>query len=358
MTGGGVAPFERVLVTGGAGFVGATLCLRLAQAGFRVTALDNLLRRGSELNLPRLRAAGVEFVHGDLRAPEDLERAPAFDLLIDCAAEPSVHAGASGSPRCVLQNNLVGTLNCLEECRRRGAGVLFLSTSRVYPIEPLNAAPYRVAGSRFEWTSGGVGLSPDGLDESFPLSGARSFYGASKLACEVVATEYHATYGVPTLINRCGVLAGPWQMGKVDQGFVALWVSRHVYGKPLKYLGWGGEGHQVRDLLHVEDLADLVLAQLARPETFDARVYNVGGGRAVSTSLAELTALCQELTGRAVPVGRDPDTTPLDVRIYLTDAKKVQAEYGWAPRRSVRTIAEDTTTWLQDHLEVLRPFLG
>lgn len=351
---------ERVLVTGGAGFLGGTLCLRLASAGHRVTAMDNLLRRGSELNLPRLKAAGVEFVHGDIRSPEDFDRIEDFDLLVDCAAEPSVHAGASGSPRFVLQNNLVGTLNCLEECRRRKAGVLFLSTSRVYPIETLNDLPYEIDGDRFCWRLPveTPGVSEVGLDETFPMEGSRSFYGASKLACEVIATEYQANAGVPLLVNRCGVLAGPWQMGKVDQGFVALWVSRHVFGRKLAYFGWGGTGHQVRDLLHVEDLADLVLEQIARPEVFDGRVYNVGGGRAVSTSLKELTGICQELTGNEIEIGSVPDTNPLDVRIYLSDAARVQRDFDWSPRRSVRDIASDTTAWLRDNLELLRPYLG
>ncbi len=351
---------ERVLVTGGAGFVGGTLCLRLAAAGHRVTAMDNLLRRGSELNLPRLKAAGVEFVHGDIRNTEDFDRIEDFDLLIDCAAEPSVHAGASGSPRFVLQNNLVGTLNCLEECRKRKAGVLFLSTSRVYPMGPLNALPYELEGERFVWKLpvDTPGVNEVGLDETFPLEGPRSFYGASKLACEVVATEYQANMGVPVLINRCGVLAGPWQMGKVDQGFIALWVSRHIFGKPLKYFGWGGKGQQVRDLLHVEDLADLVLAQIARPEVFDGRVYNVGGGRPVSTSLLELTGLCQTLTQKSLDIGGDPETNPLDMRIYLTDASRVKQDFNWAPRRSVRQIVSDTNDWLQDNLEMLRPYLG
>lgn len=353
-------PFERVLITGGAGFVGTTLALRLTQEGYKVTCMDNFLRRGSELNLPRLRAANITFVHGDIRCVEDFDRIEDFDLLIDCAAEPSVHAGSSGSPRFVLQNNLVGTLNCLEECRTRNAAVLFLSTSRVYPITPVNDVPFEQSGLRYEWVmpSTTAGITKDGVTEDFPLEGARSFYGASKLACELIATEYTSGMGVRSLINRCGVLAGPWQMGKVDQGFVALWASRHVYNKPLKYTGWGGKGHQVRDLLHVQDLADLVVLQMAKPETFDGRIYNVGGGREISTSLAELTVLCEEYTNTKIEISESPETNPLDVRIYLSDASRVQSDYGWKPQKTVRHIAEETIDWLQEHREVLRPYLG
>ena len=113
---------------------------------------------------------------------------------------------------------------------------------------------------------------------------------------------------MPAIINRCGVLAGPWQMGKVDQGVITLWVARHVFGLPLKYIGYGGLGKQVRDVLHVNDLFDLIVLQMSSPESWDGRIYNVGGGREVSVSLLELTELCRRATGREVPIGRVPET--------------------------------------------------
>lgn len=352
--------FERILITGGAGFIGATLAIRLSEAGFQVCCMDNFLRRGSELNLPRLRDAGANFVHGDIRCPEDFDRIEDFDLLIDCAAEPSVHAGASGSPRFVVQNNLVGSINCFEEARRRCAAVLFLSTSRVYPIASINAVPWVRSTNRFEWEipDGMSGVSELGVDEEFPLEGARSFYGASKLTSEIVAAEYAQSAGTPTLINRCGVIAGPWQMGRVDQGFVALWASRHLFKKPLSYAGWGGEGFQVRDVLHVDDLVDLLIKQIAKPEFFDGRVYNVGGGRTISTSLVELTMLCRQLTGTSLKIGQRRQTNPLDVRIYVTDASRVRKDFDWCPTRSLSTIVRDTVEWLQENRELVVPYFG
>ena len=169
--------FGSILITGGAGFVGASLSLFLKQSfpGVRVTALDNLSRRGSELNLPRLRESEVDFLHGDVRCPEDLQKCSDFDLLIDCSAEPSVQAGANSSPRFVLNANLLGTINCLEEARERGAAFLFLSTSRVYPIARLNELPFAESESRFEWRieDGTRGASAAGVSEDFPLEGAR-----------------------------------------------------------------------------------------------------------------------------------------------------------------------------------------
>ncbi|MFV0442856.1 MAG: NAD-dependent epimerase/dehydratase family protein [Planctomycetaceae bacterium] len=347
----------RIVVTGGAGFVGSALALGLrTQRASQVLAFDNLRRRGSELNLQRLRDAGVEFVHGDIRNPEDLERLGNFDLLIDCSAEPSVHAGAHGSPREVLHINLLGTINCLEAARRHDASFLFLSTSRVYPMERLNRLPFRETATRFEWT-GDSTTAAHGVAEDFPLSGARSFYGASKLASELLITEYHQTCGVPALINRCGVIAGPWQMGKTDQGVVSLWVASHEFGRPLNYLGFGGQGKQVRDLLHVDDLLQLVFCQLDQPDKWNAATFNVGGGRLCSASLLELTELCRTITARRIEIGSRPDTNPLDVRIYLSDTRRVESEFRWRPVHSVETIVEDTHTWMQRNAESLKGVL-
>ena len=204
--------------------------------------MDSLKRRGGELNLPRLKAAGVDFRHGDVRCPMDFDCLPAFDVMIDCSAEPSVQAGLTGSPRGVLEVNLVGTVNCLEAARARGAAVLLLSTSRVFPIEALNALPFDEDETRFRWrgVSGVPGFSEAGIAEDFTIEGARSFYGTSKLAAELLIQEYVFSYGMRALIDRCGVLAGPWQMGKVDQGVVTLWVARHYFEPRSVTPGSGG----------------------------------------------------------------------------------------------------------------------
>lgn len=354
--------FENVVITGGAGFVGSNLAcsLRRSFPHIKVTAFDSLKRRGSELSLLRLRAAGVDFVHGDIRCPDDFVGLPDFDLLIDCSAEPSVHAGASGSPHYVLDTNLTGTIHCLEAARLRKAAFLFLSTSRIYPIGPLNSVPFVEDDTRFRWKvpNDAVGISEIGVAETYPLDGARSFYGASKLACELLIREYVANCGMRALINRCGVLAGPWQMGKVDQGVITLWVARHVFGQPLRYTGFGGEGKQVRDLLHVDDLFDLIVLQTAAPETWDGRVYNVGGGVDVSVSLKELTELCRAETGHEVPIAQTPETSAVDLRIYLSDTRKVRRDFSWTPRRSVQQIIADIHAWIDEHRESLQGILG
>jgi CDP-paratose 2-epimerase len=341
---------NRLLITGGAGFVGSNLAVSLAQRhpGWDVVALDNLYRRGSELNLPRLEAAGVEFVEGDVREPESLARVGGLTALIECSAEPSVMSGVDGDTGYLVHTNLTGAYNCLELARRDGAFVVFLSTSRVYPVESQVGLRLEETETRFELAAEQDvrGVSPAGISEDFPLEGARTLYGATKLAAELLIEEYRASLGVPAVIDRCGVLAGPWQMGKVDQGVFTHWMLAHHFGNPLSYIGFGGEGKQVRDLLHVEDLVDLVERQLLDPETWDGRTVNVGGGREISLSLRETTAICQRLSGREVPITPVAETRQGDVPIYLSDCERLYELDPWRPRRDAEQVLRDIHEWI------------
>lgn len=352
---------KKIMVTGGAGFVGSSLALRLKadHAGCEVIAFDNLKRRGSELALPRLRQGGVSFIHGDVRCPEDLEAIGACDLLVDCSAEPSVHSGYGGGSGYVINTNLMGTVNCLEHARKGGSTVIFVSTSRVYPIAALRALPLEVQGDRLvmEAETAGPGWSDQGISEDFPLAGARSLYGTTKLASELLLQEYAALHGLRTLTYRCGVLAGPWQMGKVDQGFMVLWMARHLYGGALSYMGFGGHGHQVRDVLHVDDLYDLIALQLRDLERWSGSLFNVGGGAANAVSLRELTALCERTCRQRLSIACQPDTRDGDIPYYVTDHRRVSAATGWKPRRSLDHIVGDIHRWLVDHRASLEAVL-
>lgn len=351
----------RVLVTGGAGFVGGNLTVALAERHpeWDLVALDNLMRRGSELNLPRLAEAGVEFRHGDVREVADLAAAGDFDAMVECSAEPSVLAGFA-DPSYSVQTNLVGAFNCLEAARRTDAFVVFLSTSRVYPVAPQLSLALEETDTRFEIADGQElpGVGPEGISEAFPLPGARTLYGATKLSAELLIEEYAAAYGLGAVIDRCGVIAGPWQMGKVDQGVFSWWLLAHRFGLPISYIGFGGSGKQVRDLLHVADLVDLVDEQLAQPERWRGVTANVGGGRACSLSLLEATDLCRELTGNEIAIGAEPETRPGDVPIYLSDCSHLRSLTGWRPRRSPRDVLADLLAWAVDHEENLRRVLG
>jgi CDP-paratose 2-epimerase len=169
--------------------------------------------------------------------------------------------------------------------------------------------------------------------------------------------EYNAAFGLRTIINRCGVITGPWQMGKVDQGFFVLWAACHLYGRPLRYTGFGGKGHQVRDVLHVADLFDLISLQTAGLDQHAGRSYNVGGGIQTSVSLAELTDLCRARTASGSEPGADPTTRPADIPYYVTDHGAVTRATGWTPKRSVEMILEQVVEWLGRSRATVEPVL-
>jgi CDP-paratose 2-epimerase len=353
----------RVLVTGGAGFVGANVALGLLarHPDWEILALDNLRRRGAELNVPRLREGGVAFAHGDIRVPDDLMSVggDGFDALVECSAEPSALAGVEGSPDYVVRSNLVGAYHCLELARRLGAYVMFLSTSRVYPIAQLEALALEETETRFELAREQPmpGASEAGISEAFPLDGARTLYGWTKLSAELLIEEYRASYGLRAVVNRCGVIAGPWQMGKVDQGVFTYWMLAHHFRRPLEYIGYGGSGKQVRDLLHIEDLLELIDEQLGAPERWDGVVANVGGGRECSLSLLETTELCAEISGNRVDVGSTDQTRPGDVPVYISDCARLYEMTAWRPTRPPAAILSDIHGWIRANEDAVRSAL-
>ncbi|MFM9058024.1 MAG: NAD-dependent epimerase/dehydratase family protein [Planctomycetaceae bacterium] len=259
---------RNLLVTGACGFVGSTLvrALRAARPDIAITGLDNFVRDGSRANVEPLRKLGATIVEGDIRNPAHLEALPQADWVLDCAAEPSVLAGVTGgvSSFDVMDHNLVGTIRVLEYCKRHGAGLILLSTSRVYSIAPLAALPVEVVDGAYRPREfrPDIGLTAAGIDERFPTTPPLSLYGTSKRCSELVALEYADAFGFPVWINRCGVLAGTGQFGKADQGIFTFWIRSWQAGRPLAYIGFDGRGSQVRDCLHPRDLLPVILRQL------------------------------------------------------------------------------------------------
>jgi len=351
-----------ILITGGAGFVGSSLAIEFKQRNKdeRVIAFDNLRRRGSELSITRLKNNGIEFIHGDIRNKEDFDPIGKIDTLIECSAEPSALAGYNSSPDYVINTNLTGTINCLEYARKNQSKFVFLSSSRVYPIKPINNLSYIEKETRFDLTDNQdiIGASHDGISEKFPLEGTRTLYGATKLCSELIIREYVEMYGLKAIIDRCGVLTGSWQMGKVDQGVIVLWVARHLYGQPLTYIGYGGKGKQVRDILHVKDLYRLLEIQLADIDEYNGEIFNVGGGCERSVSLLELTRFCEKYTGKTVPIHSDYNDRAGDIRIYITDNSKVTNRTGWKPTIGVEQIIQELSDWINSNDKMLRPILS
>lgn len=351
----------RILITGGAGFVGSSLAIALKQnyPSYEIFCLDNLKRKGSELNVARLGKQGINFIHGDIRSKEDFDSLPLVDSIIEASAEPSVLAGLNGSPDYLINTNLFGTVNCLNYAVKCKANFIFLSTSRIYPIKTIETLDFVESETRFELTDNQQikGVSSKGIAEEFPLDSARSLYGTTKLASELIIQEYNEFYKLKTVINRCGVLTGPWQMGKVDQGVMVLWIAKHFFEQQLAYIGYGGTGKQTRDILHVADLYRLIDWQLHNIDKVNGEILNAGGGVDVSVSLQELTRICQKVTGKTIPITTVAENRPADIRLYITDNSKVTALTGWKPEIGVEQIVEEIHEWLSENREALEPIL-
>jgi len=352
----------KLLVAGGCGFVGAALCRYFlsTRAGLEITVVDNLRRRGCESNLTDLEARGVRIVHGDIRLATDVDALGPVDWVIDAAAEPSVLAGTSAGAhtgrRQLVDHNLLGTVNLLEASARWQAGVVLLSTSRVYSIPALTALPL-VEHASHDGASAFVldisrklpaAVSSSGITEEFSTAAPISLYGATKLACETLATEYSHAAHTPLVINRCGVMAGGGQFGRADQGIFSWWIHRWAARKPLSYIGFGGRGLQVRDCLHPDDLASLVLLQITSARAGEPILAHASGGAASGTSLASLSAWCATRFGEHT-VAAAVETRPYDLPWVVLDSSAATARHGWRPTRSAESIFDEIAAHAERH---------
>jgi len=263
------------------------------------------------------------FIHGDIRNPEDffLLARQNIDIIIECSAEPSVVAGLDGNSYYLVNTNLIGLINCLEFCKRVHSDIIFLSTSRVYPYKKINLIPVKENETRFEWTDKNF---INGISENFPLSGAKTLYGATKLAGELFIQEYSELFNFQYVINRFGVIAGPWQFGKVDQGVFSLWMLAHYFKKPLKYIGFDGKGKQVRDLLHIYDVCRLIEWEILNIDKVNNEILNAGGGEKISLSLIETTNICEKITGNKITINREYKTDLVTLKFIFQTIQKFQ----------------------------------
>lgn len=350
----------RILITGICGFVGGTLARAFVASGsgHQLFGLDNFIRPGSETNRAELKQLGVKLFHGDLRSASDLETLPAVDWVIDAAANPSVLAGVDGktSSRQLVEHNLSGTINLLEFCKTHHAGFILLSTSRVYSIPPLAALPVEPHGDAFRLAAASPrpkGVGPAGIAEEFSTAAPVSLYGSTKLASEALALEYGETFSLPVFINRCGVLAGAGQFGRADQGIFAYWLNAHLRRRPLKYIGFGGHGFQVRDCLHPRDLVPALEKQFAAPKLPSAdRLANFAGGAASAMSLRQLTAWCDAKFGPHA-VASDATPRPFDLPWVVLDSAKATRLWSWKPQTTTVAVLEEIAAHAIAHPEWL-----
>jgi len=353
-----------ILITGGAGFVGSELAVRLTEKNHRVVVMDNLVRRGSESNLERLSHHGVTFVHGDVRNPEDFDNLPfGIEFLIDVSAQPSVVSGYT-NPVFDITNNSLGVIRVLEFARRHRCPMIFFSTNRVYVVDRLLELPRREAATRIEWDPDAWNnLPPEtrprgfdpvhGVSEEFAVDGGqRSIYGLSKLIADASCQEYAHAFGMPLVINRFGVIAGTGQFAKLDQGWVVWWAIAHYFKLPLKYIGWNGK--QVRDVLFLDDACSLVELQMGQISRFRGDIFNLGGGAANSLSLREGSALLERKLGHGTSITVEDSVRKGDLPIYFTDNRKGTKQLNWQPAVTLDQGFDKILAWIRANEDVLK----
>tara|TARA_X000001036_G_C20674370_1_gene803610 strand:+ start:28 stop:1056 length:1029 start_codon:yes stop_codon:yes gene_type:complete len=330
----------KILITGGCGFVGSNIAIFLKKKlkYSKIYSLDNLFRAGSKINESRLKKEGIKNFNIDIVNYKRISKLKKFDLIIDCCAEPAIEA-SSKDPDRVFNTNLLGTFNILKKCSKDKTNIIFLSSSRVFSIKKLKDTIGRQNLSK-------PIINIKKINENFETALPSSLYGFTKLSSEKLIREFSYMNKVKYIINRFGVIAGPWQFGKQDQGFISLWVANHFLKKKLSYIGFGGYGNQVRDVIHIDDVCEIIFLQIKNFKKKHNDTFNVGGGIKNSISLKKLTNKCQKLTGNKLKTTKQKKTSIFDIPIYVNDNSKITKKYKWKPKRSIDDILKDVYSWL------------
>lgn len=330
----------KVLITGGAGFIGCNVALHYARKGHEVVVFDNLSRTGTARNLLFLQthARHMKFVHGDVRHRDEIDsvmRDRSFDVVFHLAAQVAVTTSVR-NPREDFEINAAGAFNVLESMRVHNPhGIaLYSSTNKVYGGMDEIAIARR--GERYEFRD-----LPRGISEDRPLD-FHSPYGCSKGSADQYFRDYHRIYGLKTCVFRQSCIYGFRQFGIEDQGWVAWFTIAAALGAPLTIYG---DGRQVRDVLFITDLVNAYDCAIRNIGKTAGQVYNIGGG-SHRLSLLELLQYLEAYTGRRIPV-EFKDWRPGDQKVYVSDIRKARQDFAWAPRVSVAAGVRRLYTWVK-----------
>jgi CDP-paratose 2-epimerase len=334
---------NKLLVTGGCGFIGSNLMDRLLARGERAVAFDNLSRRGSAINADWLRGrhgSRFELIQADIRdAGAVAEAARDADAIYHLAAQVAVTTSVT-DPRTDFEINALGTFNALEAARASGRNPIFIfaSTNKIY--NGINELDIAEGATRYEFRD-----LLGGVSEAQPLD-FHSPYGCSKGAADQYVRDYHRIYGLRTVVFRQSAIYGERQFGVEDQGWLAWFMIAAVLGKQITIYG---DGKQVRDLLYVDDLLNAYDAATARIDQVAGRVYNMGGGPQNTISVwKEFNPMLEKLHGKPIPVAHD-DWRPGDQRVCVYDISKAVRELDWQPRVPVKDGVERLYRWVKEN---------
>ena len=337
----------KVIVTGGCGFVGSNVCEFLKNLSFEVVSIDNLSKIYSKLNLKRLSNLNIKNYNIDV---SDKSKFIKFnyrsDIIIDCCADPAVESSRIDILK-NINNNLITTYNVLEKAKKDNSKLIFISTSRIYPIkdscQKFNTFLKKKKENLF--------------NEDSNIIGPKTIYGFSKLASEMLIKEYNYAFNIDYLINRCGLITGPWQFGKVEQGLVSLWLWKHLNkDNNLYYKGYNGSGNQIRDILFINDLCELVYLQIKKFKKIKNQTFCVGGGIKNSVNLNQLTKICEQITKNKLKIKHDLYTSIYDIPFYITSLDKVKKYYNWRPKTDLKIGLYAILEWMNKNYTLIKPF--
>tara|TARA_Y100000816_G_scaffold250113_1_gene199920 strand:- start:506 stop:1528 length:1023 start_codon:yes stop_codon:yes gene_type:complete len=338
----------KILITGGCGFVGTNISLYLSSRGFKIQTLDNLSRIGSKYNLKLLKKNNIKNYKINIHDYKKIKKLPKYDLIIDCCAEAAVELSRKDIDK-VINTNLIGTLNILKKIQEDNSKIIFLSTSRVFPIAETN----KVLKSKKITSKLKIKKL---FSEKDVTNGPKTIYGLTKFSSEMLIEEFSYAFNLKYIINRCGVISGPLQFGKQDQGFLSLWVWKHLNKDKMKYIGYGGNGHQLRDVLHIDDLCELIFMQIKKFNKIYNKLFTVGGSKHSYTSLLELTKICEKITNNKIKFSKITKTSIYDIPYYVTNNNLVKNTYNWKPKKNINKIVKDVFDWLNKNKNTLNKY--
>ena len=342
----------KILITGGCGFVGSNLAIYLKKSikKSNIYSLDNLFRLGSKFNKNRLDKFNIKNFKIDISEYKKIKKLPKFDLIIDCCAEPAIEISKKDPDR-VIDTNFIGTFNILKKCLKDNSKIIFLSSSRVYSINSLK----KLINKKI--IKNKIKLKYK-ISEKFDTAGVKSLYGFTKLSSEELIKEISYANKVDYIINRFGVITGPWQFGKVDQGLVSLWSWKYLNKINLSYIGFGGNGNQVRDILHIDDLCEVVLLQIKKFNSINNLTLNISGGLKNSVSLNDLSKIYEKISGNVINHKKIKKTSIYDIPYYIGSNLLVRKKYNWKPKKSIWQTAKDVYLWQLNNKKKLETFFN
>lgn len=339
----------KLLITGGCGFLGSNLAAHALSEGIELCVFDSLYRHGSQSNLQWLRGqGGFDFVHGDIRNANDVQRVVARvkpDAIFHLAGQVAMTTSIA-DPRMDFEVNALGTLNLLEAVRAHApeAVVIYSSTNKVYG--DLEQFQYRETDTRYVCVD-----QPEGFDEQTPLD-FHSPYGCSKGSADQYLRDYHRIFGLKTVVFRHSSMYGGRQFATADQGWIGWFCQMAAEtraGLRREPFTISGNGKQVRDVLHGEDMISLYFSTLKHADAAAGQAFNIGGGIANSLSLLELFGLLESDIGQPLQYTKLPPRES-DQRVFVADIGKMRRLTGWAPQVSAREGVSRMLAWTSSML--------